>query len=155
MRLFDKSLVSLDLEANDAEEAIRYAGQLLVNSGSAGEEYVEAMLNAYREKGPYIVIAPHIALPHAKAESGVHEAAVAFVRLNKPVKFGHAQNDPVDLIFALASASSSDHITLLRTLSSLLNDSTNVEAIRSAQSAAELEALLQPFQQPHSPGQSN
>lgn len=143
MRLFDKSLVSLDIEVNDAEGAIRSAGQLLVDSGSAEEEYVEAMLAAYRERGPYIVIAPHIALPHAKAESGVHEAAVAFVRLKKPVKFGHAENDPVDLIFALGSSSSSDHIKLLRTLSSLLSDPANIDAIRSAQSVKELEVLLQ------------
>lgn len=142
MRLFDKSLVTLDIEVKDAEEAIRGAGQLLVDSGAAETTYVEAMLAAYREKGPYIVIAPHIALPHAKAESGVHEAAVAFARLKEPVKFGHADNDPVDLVFALGSSSSSDHIKLLRTLSSLLTEPANIEAIRSAKSAEELENLL-------------
>ncbi|MFF3924866.1 PTS sugar transporter subunit IIA [Paenibacillus lactis] len=142
MRLFDKSLVTLDIDVKDAEEAIRGAGQLLVDSGAAEASYVEAMLAAYREKGPYIVIAPHIALPHAKSESGVHEAAVAFARLKEPVKFGHADNDPVDLVFALGSSSSSDHIKLLRTLSSLLTEPANIAAIRSAGSAEELENLL-------------
>lgn len=89
MHFMEKGLISLDIEAEDAEQAIRAAGQLLVDSGAAEGSYVEAMVSAYRNNGPYIVIAPHIALPHAKAENGVREASVSFVRLRRPVAFGH------------------------------------------------------------------
>ncbi|GJM74103.1 hypothetical protein HMSSN036_63190 [Paenibacillus macerans] len=116
MHFMEKGLISLDIEAEDAEQAIRAAGQLLVDSGAAEGSYVEAMVSAYRNNGPYIVIAPHIALPHAKAENGVREASVSFVRLRRPVVFGHPENDPVELVFALGSSSSSDHIALLRRL---------------------------------------
>ncbi|MFB5677962.1 PTS sugar transporter subunit IIA [Paenibacillus terreus] len=143
MRFLEKSLISLDMEVKDAEEAIRAAGRLLVDSGAAENSYVEAMLAAFRDKGPYIVIAPRIALPHAKAENGVNEASVSFVRLRRPVAFGHPENDPVELVFALGSSSSSDHIALLRKLTTLLNEPTNVEALKSAQTATEIEALLQ------------
>lgn len=105
MHFMEKGLISLDIEAEDAEQAIRAAGQLLVDSGAAEGSYVEAMVSAYRNNGPYIVIAPHIALPHAKAENGVREASVSFVRLRRPVAFGHPENDPVELVFALGSSS--------------------------------------------------
>jgi Phosphotransferase system mannitol/fructose-specific IIA domain (Ntr-type) len=103
---------------------------------------VEAMVAAYREKGPYFVLAPHIALPHAKAEDGVNEASVSFVRLRRPVPFGHAHNDPVELVFALGSSSSADHIALLRKLTTLLNDPANVQAMKEAATAGDIEALL-------------
>ncbi|CAM4388105.1 MAG: PTS sugar transporter subunit IIA [Paenibacillus macerans] len=143
MHFMEKGLISLDIEAEDAEQAIRAAGQLLVDSGAAEGSYVEAMVSAYRNNGPYIVIAPHIALPHAKAENGVREASVSFVRLRRPVAFGHPENDPVELVFALGSSSSSDHIALLRRLTTLLNDPANVEALKEAKTAEEIESIIQ------------
>ncbi|MEK5166534.1 PTS sugar transporter subunit IIA [Paenibacillus sp. FSL R5-0527] len=143
MHFMEKGLISLDIEAEDAEQAIRAAGQLLVDSGAAEGSYVEAMVSAYRNNGPYIVIAPHIALPHAKAENGVREASVSFVRLRRPVVFGHPENDPVELVFALGSSSSSDHIALLRRLTTLLNDPANVEALKEAKTAEEIESIIQ------------
>ncbi|MCM3700703.1 PTS sugar transporter subunit IIA [Paenibacillus macerans] len=143
MHFMEKCLISLDIEAEDAEQAIRAAGQLLVDSGAVDHSYVEAMVSAYKNSGPYIVIAPHIALPHAKAENGVREASVSFVRLRNPVVFGHPENDPVELVFALGSSSSSDHIALLRRLTTLLNEAANVEALKKAQTAEEIESIIQ------------
>ncbi|GIP33836.1 PTS sugar transporter subunit IIA [Paenibacillus sp. J2TS4] len=142
MRFMDSGLISLDAAATSAEEAIRAAGQLLVDSGAAESSYIEAMLASYRDKGPYFVLAPHIALPHAKAEDGVNEASVSFVRLQQPVAFGHASNDPVELVFALGSSSSSDHIMLLRKLTTLLNNPANVEALKQAQTPQDVEAVI-------------
>lgn len=123
----------IDLAANAAtpEEAIRAAGRLLVESGAAEDSYVEAMVASYEAKGPYFVLAPHIALPHAKTEDGVHEASVSLARLQEPVAFGHKANDPVKLVFALGSASNADHIALLRKLTLLLNDPANIELFKT------------------------
>ncbi len=43
----------------------------------------------------HIVIAPGIALPHARPEDGVIDSTVAVVRLAEPVNFGNEDNDPV------------------------------------------------------------
>ncbi|OWR32640.1 PTS sugar transporter subunit IIA [Saccharibacillus sp. O23] len=141
MLFLEKGLVALDIEPDSAEDAIRAAGKLLVGRQAAGGEYVEAMVAAYREKGPYIVIAPGIALPHAKAESEETKAAVSFARLKRPIVFGHADNDPVDLVFALASSSGSEHIALLKRLTMLLNDPGSAEALRTAKTAEDVEKL--------------
>lgn len=143
MRFLEKSLISLDVEASNAEDAIRAAGGLLVEGGVAEPSYVEAMLASYRDKGPYFVLAPHIALPHAKPEDGVSEASVSLVRLREPVRFGHASNDPVELVFALGSSTSSEHIALLRRLTALLNDPANVAAMKQAKTAEDVESLVQ------------
>jgi hypothetical protein len=58
--------IALDVEAPDWRGAIRVSGQLLVDARIAEPRYVEAMIRIAEELGPYIVIAPHIALPHAR-----------------------------------------------------------------------------------------
>ncbi|MCP1310738.1 PTS sugar transporter subunit IIA [Paenibacillus tyrfis] len=142
MKFLERELIDLEVEVQSAEEAIRAAGSLLVSGGAADASYVEAMVQAYRDKGPYFVLAPHIALPHAKAEDGVHEASVAFVRLKQPVVFGHQTNDPVDLVFALGSASNADHIALLRRLTLILNDPNHVQCFREARSPEDIENII-------------
>ena len=142
MRFLDKGLISLDVEAPDAEAAIRAAGQLLVNEGAVENRYVDAMIASYKEKGPYFVLAPHIALPHAKPEDGVNEASVSLVRLKQPIAFGHKNNDPVELVFALGASSSSEHIALLRKLTTLLNDPGHIKQLREAATPEEVSHLL-------------
>jgi PTS system ascorbate-specific IIA component len=132
MKYLEKNMIALDVEAATAEEAIRAAGDLLVASGAAESSYVDAMVESYRTKGPYFIVAPHIALPHAKTEHGVHQASVSFVRLLTPVGFGHKTNDPVKLVFAIGSASNEEHIALLRKLTFLLNDPSKIETLKTA-----------------------
>ncbi|WP_010274943.1 PTS sugar transporter subunit IIA [Paenibacillus senegalensis] len=142
MKFLDKGLISLDYEAQDAADAIRKAGQLLVDSGAAKSRYIDAMLNSYEDKGPYFVLAPHIALPHAKPEDGVNEASVSMLRLKHPIAFGHQKNDPVHLVFALGASSSSEHIALLRRLTTLLSNPSQVEQLRSAATEQDVHDLL-------------
>jgi PTS system ascorbate-specific IIA component len=132
MKYLEKNMIALDVEAETPEQAIRAAGDLLVASGAAEPSYVDAMIESYRTKGPYFILAPHIAIPHAKTEDGVHEASVSFVRLRTPVSFGHKTNDPVSLIFALGSATNDEHIALLQKLTLLLNNAGNIETLKTA-----------------------
>lgn len=142
MKFLESSLIALDVEAETAEEAIRLAGGLLVEAGAAEERYVDAMVESYRDKGPYFVLAPHIALPHARAQDGVKEAAVSLLRLKKPVVFGHAANDPVQLVFALGGSTSSEHIAMLRKLTTLLNDPNNVEQLMKVSDVQTIQQLI-------------
>jgi PTS system mannitol-specific IIA component/PTS system ascorbate-specific IIA component len=142
MKFLTADLIAFDIEANGPEDAIRAAGRLLAASGAASDDYTEAMVQSFHEKGPYFVLAPGIALPHAKAESGVNEASVSFARLKRPIPFGHKSNDPVDLVFALGSASNADHIAMLRKLTMLLNDPANIQALREANTPEAVQALV-------------
>ncbi|KKI90880.1 PTS sugar transporter subunit IIA [Bacillus sp. SA1-12] len=142
MRFLDESLVALDVETTSPEETIKIAGNLLVNEHVVEEEYVEAMLQSYKKNGPYFVLAPKIALPHARPEDGVNEASVSFVRLKKPVKFGSATNDPVKFVFALGASSSEEHIKILQKLTMLLNDQRNLEMLDKAETYQEIKQII-------------
>ena len=93
--LLDESLVALNVEASDWEDAIRKSAQLLVDAGKVTPAYVDDIVKGVNELGPYIVITEHVALPHARPESGALESAVGIVTLMEPVEFGSADNVPV------------------------------------------------------------
>ncbi len=82
-----REAIRIDNEAASAEEAILAAGNALRDGGACSEEYVQAMLANYREFGPYFVIAPGLAMPHARPEQGAKQAQISFIRLRQPVVF--------------------------------------------------------------------
>jgi PTS system mannitol-specific IIA component/PTS system ascorbate-specific IIA component len=142
LKFLEESLVSLDVQVSSPEEAIQEVGNLLVKSDLVEESYVEAMLNSFRENGPYFVLAPKIALPHARPEDGVKESSVSLVRLQNPVRFGHSSNDPVQLVFGLGASSSEEHLQAIQKLTALLNDSNNVEMLLEVNSYNEIQTII-------------
>lgn len=142
MKFLEETIIQLGVEVNDAEEAIIAAGQLLLKDELIKPAYIEAMKQAYNKNGPYFVLAPQIAIPHARPEDGVKEAAVSLVQLKEPISFGHATNDPVRLVFGLGASSSAEHLTLLRKLTTLLNDSQNIEQLLQATTIDEIQKII-------------
>jgi PTS system ascorbate-specific IIA component len=142
MKFLEENLVALDVEASSPEEAIRISGKLLVEGGVVEEGYVEAMVQSFLKNGPYFVLAPQIALPHARPEDGVNEASVSFVRLKQPVIFGKAANDPVHLVFALGASSSEEHLIILQKLMMILSNQENVKKLTEIKSYQELIEII-------------
>jgi ascorbate PTS system EIIA or EIIAB component len=137
----------LDVTANRPEEAIQQAGEVLLAADAVEPAYVEHMITNYHEHGPYFVLAPHIAMPHARPEDGVKRSALSLVRLRKAMPFGHELNDPVQLIIGLAAASSDDHLRLLRKMALLLRTKNVRKQLLAVDSIAEMEAIVKENQQ--------
>ena len=68
--MIERQAIRVDCPAATPEEAIREAGNALCRAGACSPQYVQAMVDSYRELGPYFVIAPGLALPHARPEQG-------------------------------------------------------------------------------------
>lgn len=137
-----KEQIQLDVDLKDPIEAIKYAGNLLVSSNSVESSYVDAMVKGFDDLGPYIVLAPHIAIPHARPEFGVKEQCLAFVRVKEPISFGHPQNDDVKLIIPIGGVDKNFHIEMLRELSTILMDDKKIEILKKSSSKDEIYNLL-------------
>lgn len=135
MLTLTEGLIELDVKAENAEDAIRLAGQLLVNEGLAEERYIDAMVKGFQDVGPYIVVAPYIAFPHARPEFGAKQKGVSIIRLSEPVMFGHPTNDPITLVCALCGTDSSSHIEMLQSLASVLRDQEKLSVIMNKASS--------------------
>ncbi len=92
-----------------------------------------------------------IAVPHARID-GLARVVGFFARLDRPVAFEAIDDKPVDLVFVLLSPTSanSEHLAVLAAVSRRLRDRSVADAIRSADNAAVVCALLSP--EPRSPG---
>src|SRR5699024_4509402 len=139
MRFLDERLIKVGAESPDGVAAIREAGNLLLNEELIDESYIDAMIGGFKEYGPYFVLAPGIAIPHARPEDGVKEASVSFLQLKHPLNFGHKENDPVQIVFGLGATSSDEHLQLLTKLTKLLNDPGNVDALIHADSLSDVQ----------------
>lgn len=143
MSILTEELISLDLEVDNAEDAIRGAGNLLLSQGKIEERYIEAMIKGFKDIGPYIVLAPGIAIPHGRPEHGVFEQSASVVRLKNPVVFGHPTNDPVSLVCAICGTDNISHITMLQSLSAVLGDKEKYKKILTASTKKELIDIFQ------------
>ncbi|MFO7293327.1 MAG: PTS sugar transporter subunit IIA [Actinomycetes bacterium] len=124
------------------QEAIRAACTPLVAAGVVEPRYVDACIDMVRRHGPYVVLAPGIALPHARPEDGVVGVGVSVAVLSFPVEFGHPENDPVDVVIAFGSPDSEQHIDLLAALAGGLAEGL-ADRLRAASDATEATKLVQ------------
>ena len=126
----------------DRNEAISIAGELLVASLKTTPEYIESMLEAVERFGPYIVIAPGIALAHGKPSEDVIETGLSLLVLKQAIEFQHAQNDPVQLVFGLAATDHESHIETMAKLAEVLSDQERVNFLLTSSDFEQIRAVL-------------
>jgi PTS system ascorbate-specific IIA component len=138
------SAISLGVEADDWRAAVRAVGEALHASGLAEPAYSERMISMVEEYGPYIVIAPGLAMAHARPGPDVHGSGLAVVTLAHPVAFGHAHNDPVSVVIGLAATEADAHVASVAALANVFNDEAIVPALAAARDADAVRRLLTP-----------
>jgi len=131
-------MIKLQVEAKDWEEAVRFGGALLVQAGKVEERYVDAMVDAVNELGPYMVLAPGLALAHSRPEDGVKEVCISLINLATPVEFGSKENDPVYIIISFGGVDHESHIGMLQELARFLMVEDNQKFLREATSVEEI-----------------
>jgi PTS system ascorbate-specific IIA component len=134
--------ITLKAKANDWKQAIELAGSGLVQSGRTTPSYTQAMVDAFEELGPYMVIAPGIALAHARPSAEVLSTGLSLVTLSESVHFGNTTNDPVSLVIGLAATDHDGHIDLMAALSELLMDVMKVNMLLQATNLEEVRTLF-------------
>lgn len=140
---FNESNVALNRQANDAAEAIFLATELLRGVGAVSENYYDMVCANLEENGPYFVLAPGFAMPHAEPSPAVYRTACSLVTLEKPVTFGHPENDPVDVVLAIAAVDrSAMNETMITGVMNLLDSDRTMAAVRRAAMVEEILPLL-------------
>lgn len=131
-RYLSASRILLKAQARGLEEAVLLCGRLLVEDGSAAPSYPEAMLATVEELGPYAVLAPGVAVPHASPSCGGLRPAAALVFLEQAIPF-ESHNGPVWVIAGFCGTDDQSHMELL---SALVPFISNQQLLRKAAEAA-------------------
>lgn len=134
--------IVLRADVGDWRAAVRLAGSALAASGVATDGYADAMVRMIEEHGPYVVIAPGLALAHARPGPEVLGDGLAVVTLARGVDFGHPHNDPVSVVIGLAATTPSEHLAAIAAVANLFNDETSVARLEAAATPEDVRAAL-------------
>lgn len=126
--LQENQSIKLMQQAANWEEAIKIGTDLLVASGAVEPRYYDNIIRCVKELGPYVVIAPGLAMPHARPEDGVKRTAFALVTLAQPVLFD-GESTPVDVFVTLAGSSSDEHMQGLMEITTVLEDESREDGV--------------------------
>lgn len=139
---FGEGSILLNQNAQSIEECFHIAGSALVASNRTTNQYTTEMIEVFEELGPYMVIAPNIALVHARPGSSVLNTGLSLVTLSNPIEFGSKKFDPVKMVVGLAALDHDGHIDLMAALSEFLMDVTNVNFLLQAHKEEQVRALF-------------
>ena len=134
--------ITIGVRVDDWRAAVTAAGEALERSGATGPGYTERMIGVIDEFGAYVVIAPGLALAHARPGPDVIAHGLSVVTLAEPVEFGHPHNDPVSVIVGLAVSSSDEHVRFVAELANVFNDPRVLPALAAAKDAAAIRSLF-------------
>lgn len=134
--------IELNVECGDWEAAIKAGGELLVSNNYVTRDYVNEMIESVKQLGPYIVIAPHIALAHARPSKHVLKNGFSMITLSKSVSFGNKSNDPVDIIFSFGAKTNETHLKSLTNLVSIIDDNELLYKIRKSKNVKYVHKLI-------------
>ena len=122
--LVEKKLTSYQEGFENWKDAVKANGEVLKKEGYIEDEYVDAVIACIEKYGPYIVIAPNIAMPHStEGAPGVLKTGIGFMKTEQPVHFD--PNDPekdARLFFMLASNDSDAHLNNMMQLADMLSN---------------------------------
>ncbi len=142
--IVSKKAVICRLKAETWEDAIIKGGQILVDNGAATAEYLETIVQKCRDNGPYIVIAPGIAMPHARPEEGAMALGYGIVTLEQPVSFNDPDNDPVSLLIFMAAPNVKEHNEeAISQIADLCDEEETVDALIKAEDVSAIISILE------------
>lgn len=144
--LINENLIRLRVSAKNWEDAIRKSASALLENDKITANYIDAMINTAKESGPYIVITKHVALPHAKPETGAKETAMSIAVLEQPIEFGNKNNDPVKYVFCLSAVDHEWHLQAMAELLELLEKKEFYDQLDKAKNPKEIISYIKEFE---------
>ena len=100
--IYDTTIILQD-SVESWPQALELCAKPLLDLQVIAPEYVTAIIEQHQTLGPYYVLAPGLAMPHARPEEGAKGLGLSLLKLKQGVSFGAGEFDPVDVIVMLAA----------------------------------------------------
>jgi PTS system mannitol-specific IIA component len=135
MNILSADKVKLGVKVSNKNDAIRIAGQLLVDAGHVSSGYIDKMLE--RENLLSTYMGGGLAIPHGTKDSKelIKSTGMSIVQIPDGVDFGEGES--AFLIVGIAAAGD-EHLEILTQVAMVCSDDENLERIRKASSEAEM-----------------
>ncbi|MGF1720359.1 PTS sugar transporter subunit IIA [Vibrio kyushuensis] len=127
------------------DAALEVTCSSLLANNKIQSSYLDAIKQKHKEIGAYYVLAPKIAMPHARPEDGVNEAALQVTVFKEGVDLESEDNGDVYLSITLAAMDSDSHINTIMALSELFQNDDDIDAIIAADNKQEIVDILKKY----------
>ena len=134
--------IKLNQVVTTKEEAIKLAGQTLVDAGFVQPEYINSMLK--REDVLSTYMGNFIAIPHGVdgSQDQIIESGISIIQLNQSVNFGEPGSDKDVLIVFGIAGKGNEHLDLLSEIAVFCSEIENVQKLAEAATVEDVKALL-------------
>jgi len=133
-----KDNIFLNKKFESKEEAIRFAGQVLVDGGYVNSSYIDAMIA--RDQLTSTFMGNDVAIPHGteEAKADVIKSGVAIIQVPDGVDF---DGNKVRLIFGIAGKAGG-HLEILSAIAVTCSEMENVEKMATAKTVDEILEII-------------
>lgn len=144
-----RELILREVDAKDAQDAIRQVGQRFFQAGFVKDTYIDAVVARETTYPTGLQLAEiAVAMPHTDPQH-VNRPGVCIAQLKHPVTFAH-MGDPdtlvqAEMLFMMAIKNPDEQIELLQKVLSVFQQPEVVAAFRAAGSEDELFAAAQKY----------
>ena len=130
--------VCLSGTATEKEDAIREAGQILVDMNCVGTEYIDSMLQREQDFSTYLGNGAAIAHGTVWGRTRIRKTGVALVRYPEGIPFGE---ETATMLFAAAGVGD-DHMDLVQQICVAIQNETVIKALHEAENYEEIREAL-------------
>ena len=137
--------ITIQKSVENWPQALEICAKPLLDLQVIAPEYVTAIVEQHRTLGPYYVLAPGLAMPHARPEEGAKGLGLSLLKLKQGVSFGAGEFDPVDVIIMLAAPDKHSHIEMISALAELFSSDEEMEKLHQANTLEEIKTIINRF----------
>lgn len=103
--------ILLNQNAVDWKDALKKAGDILIENNFVYPSYTEGMINSVIKNGSYIVIDNLVALPHAKNDNNILQTGMGLITFSSEIDF--PEDTKVKYILAFCSSDNNSHLNAI------------------------------------------
>lgn len=140
-KLLQEKNVQIVDGVSDWTEAIEVCTKPLLDQGFVTSKYPETIIELTKKHGAYYVLAPNVALIHARPENGVIKKQLSATLLRRPVYFP-GKKYPTKLLITLAAEDTESHLDAICEIGNLLSDDEKLRQMLEAKDSGELYRIL-------------
>ena len=137
------STIVLRKSVDSWQQALDICGKPLLDAGLITKDYLTAIKKQHEKLGPYYVLAPGLAMPHARPEEGAK--GLSLLKLEEGVSFNAEEFDPVDVIILLAAPDKHSHIEMISALAELFSSEKDLQELHQARNLEEIKTIISRF----------
>jgi PTS system ascorbate-specific IIA component len=135
-------LVKLVESVDTWEEAVTLCFEGLLADGYINKEYIPKVIKMGKELHFHFLLAPGLAMPHARPEDGAVKTGVSLLIVKNGVHFEDHQHNPVHCLIGLCAVDGNAHLEFMMEIASLFGDESIIDTLKKANSVEEILEIL-------------